>query len=339
MLSLKNISVLSLILTNALLMTACQKTDGKEQEQPQAQQSTQQAEKIVVGFQKSSVNLLVTRQEKLLEQQFPQSKIEWKEFPAGPQMLEALAVGAVDYGYVGNTPPIFAQAADKALTYVGYEVYSGKNLALLTQDQSAVKNLSDLKGKRIAVQKGSSAHEFLAKILQKAGLTWQDIQPIWLPPADARAAFDKQSVDAWAIWDPFLANAQLTTKARVLTDLTAFPETYSFFIGNPEFIKEHPDANQKFINSINQADQWIVNHLPETIQIYAQSTGLSTEVAQTVIDRRFKPSPIHYLNPAVVQSQQAIADLFYRDGLIPKKIDVQLHIWTPSTTQSSSTAN
>lgn len=334
MLSLKNLSVLSLILTNTMLMTACQKTNDKEQEQPQAQQSTQPAEKIVVGFQKSSVNLLVTRQEKLLEQQFPQSKIEWKEFPAGPQMLEALAVGAVDYGYVGNTPPIFAQAADKALTYVGYEVYSGKNLALLTQENSVLKNLTDLKGKRIAVQKGSSAHEFLAKILQKADLTWQDIQPIWLPPADARAAFDKKSVDAWAIWDPFLANAQLTEKARVLTDSTAFPETYSFFIGNPDFIQKYPDANQKFIDSINQADQWIVNHLDETTKIYAQSTGLSAEVAQTVIDRRFKPSPIHTLTPAVVQSQQAIADMFYQDALIPKKIDVKLDIWTPTTAKN-----
>lgn len=334
MLSLKNLSVLSLILTNTMLMTACQKTNDKEQEQPQAQQSTEPAEKIVVGFQKSSVNLLVTRQEKLLEQQFPQSKIEWKEFPAGPQMLEALAVGAVDYGYVGNTPPIFAQAADKALTYVGYEVYSGKNLALLTQENSVLKNLTDLKGKRIAVQKGSSAHEFLAKILQKADLTWQDIQPIWLAPADARAAFDKKSVDAWAIWDPFLANAQLSAKARVLTDSTAFPETYSFFIGNPNFIQKYPDANQKFIDSINQADQWIVNHLDETTKIYAQSTGLSAEVAQTVIDRRFKPSPIHTLTPAVVQSQQAIADMFYQDALIPKKIDVKLDIWTPTAAKN-----
>ena len=66
----------------------------------------QQVKTIAIGFQKSALNLLVARDEKLLEQQFPNAKIEWKEFPAGPQMLEALAVGAVDYGYVGNTPPI-----------------------------------------------------------------------------------------------------------------------------------------------------------------------------------------------------------------------------------------
>ena len=335
MLGFKHLSFLSILLTSGLL-SACQNQDHQTQEHAKVQDNTQNIQKIVVGFQKSSVNLLVARQEKYLEQQFPHASIEWKEFPAGPQMLEALAVGSIDYGYVGNTPPIFAQAADKALTYVGYEAYSGHNLALLTQTHRPLKTIQDLKGKRIAVQKGSSAHEFLAKILQKAGLTWQDIQPIWLAPADARAAFDKQSIDAWAIWDPFLANAQLTTQARVLIDANSFPQTYSFFIANPDFIQKHPEANQKFIDSMNQADRWIVQHPEETTKIYAQFTGLSPEVAQTVIDRRFKPSPVHLITPEVVKSQQAIADLFAKNALIPKKIDVQLHVWTPSTSHPSS---
>lgn len=97
------------------------------------------------------------------------------------QMLEALAVGAVDFGAVGNTPPIFAQAADKDLSYVGYEVVPANSQALLIPANSTIKSIQDLKGKRIAVQKGSSAHELLAKVLQKAGLSWQDIQPVWLP--------------------------------------------------------------------------------------------------------------------------------------------------------------
>lgn len=321
---IRTISLGGIILSSALL-SACQKNNS-----PELSSNTHPAtvEKVVIGFQKSSVNLLVSRQEQLFEQQFPQAQIEWKEFPAGPQMLEALAVGAVDYGYVGNTPPIFAQAANKPLTYVGYEAYSGKSLALVTQHNSPIQTIEQLKGKRIALQKGSNAHEFLAKVLQKSGLTWQDIQPIWLPPADARAAFDKQSIDAWAIWDPFLSSAEQHAQARVLINAEAFAPTYSFFIGNPEFIAQHPDANQKFIEGLNQADQWIIQHPTETEQLYAKYTGLPVDIAKTVLSRRFKPSPVAAPTEQVIKSQQQIADLFYQEELLPNQINVQSNVWT-----------
>ncbi|WP_442769155.1 aliphatic sulfonate ABC transporter substrate-binding protein, partial [Acinetobacter bohemicus] len=191
----------SLIAVTALSLglAACQKPEQKEANIPATRADTP-VKTLSIGYQKSSLNLLVARQQALFEQQFPQAKIEWREFPAGPQMLEALAVNAVDFGYVGNTPPIFAQAANKDLRYIGYEVVPEQSQALVIPASSSIKTIADLKGKRIAVQKGSSAHELLAKVLQKAGLSWTDIQPIWLPPADARAAFDKQSIDAWSIW-------------------------------------------------------------------------------------------------------------------------------------------
>ena len=309
----------------SLSLTACQKTP---------QETTDQAshvETLRIGFQKSAINLLVTRQQKLLEQQFPHATVEWKEFPAGPQMLEALAVGAVDYGYVGNTPPIFAQSAGKALNYVGYEAYSGQSIALVTPANSAIETLEQLKGKRIAVQKGSNAHEFLAKVLQKSGLTWSDIQPIWLPPADARAAFDKQSIDAWAIWDPFLSSAEQDAQARTLINGAAFPQSYTYFVGSPQFIHQYPQASQKFIESLNQADQWISSHPEQTQALYSQYTGLSAQIAKTVLERRLRPSVTAVLTPDVVKSQQAIADLFHQEALIPQKIDVQLNVWTPAT--------
>ena len=165
----------------SLGLAACQKPEQKEANSP-ATRAGAPVKTLSIGYQKSSLNLLVARQQALFEQQFPQAKIEWREFPAGPQMLEALAVNAVDFGYVGNTPPIFAQAANKDLRYIGYEVVPEQSQALVIPAGSSIKSIADLKGKRIAVQKGSSAHELLAKVLQKAGLSWTDIQPIWLPP-------------------------------------------------------------------------------------------------------------------------------------------------------------
>ena len=315
----------------SLGLGACQKTENKTATQNEQQNQntevknaqSEDVQKLAIGFQKSSLNLLVTREQKLLEQQFPNAQIEWREFPAGPQMLEALAVGAVDFGAVGNTPPIFAQSADKDLNYAAYELSPQTSLALVLPNQSPIKNIGELKGKRIALQKGSSAHEFLAKVLQNAGLTWQDIEPIWLPPADARAAFDKGSVDAWAIWDPFLAAIELTGHSKVLIDGQSFPQTYSYYISNPKFTTAHPEAVNKVIQSLNAADQWILNHQSLALELYANSTGLNSEVAKRAIDRRLKPSPIRLPNIEIVQSQQQIADLFFNEKLIPKQIKVQ----------------
>ena len=315
----------------SLALSACQKSESS-QSQVADQNTAEAVDTLAIGYQKSSLNLLVARQQKLFEQEFPHAKIEWKEFPAGPQMLEALAVGAIDFGAVGNTPPIFAQAAGKDLSYVGYELVPANSQALLIPKSSAIQSIQELKGKRIAVQKGSSAHELLAKILQKAGLSWQDIQPIWLPPADARAAFDKQSVDAWAIWEPYLSAAEQDAHAQVLIDGTAFPKTYSFYIGNPKFIAAHPQATSQFLHGLNQADQWVLNNQPQALSVYTQSTGLQTTIAQRVIDKRLKPSPIQTLNPEVVQAQQQIADLFQQVQLIPKNIQVQTAVWAAPKT-------
>ncbi|MEQ1388923.1 aliphatic sulfonate ABC transporter substrate-binding protein [Acinetobacter radioresistens] len=313
----------------ALGLSGCQKTSS---DTAPGQQSVQEnkLKTLAIGYQKSSLNLLVARQQQLFEQQFPGVQVAWKEFPAGPQMLEALAVGAIDFGAVGNTPPVFAQAAGKDLKYIGYEVVPQNAQALLIPADSSIRTLADLKGKRIAVQKGSSAHELLAKVLQKAGLSWQDIQPIWLPPADARAAFDKQSIDAWSIWEPYLSAAELDAKAKVLIDGQAFARTYSFYIANPQFIEQHPGATEKILQSLNTADQWVLQHQQQALKIYQQSTGLKQNIAHRVIDKRLKPSPIYSLKPEVVQAQQEIADLFQQVKLIPKSIQVSQVVWVPT---------
>ncbi|MFU9817847.1 aliphatic sulfonate ABC transporter substrate-binding protein [Acinetobacter radioresistens] len=313
----------------ALGLSGCQKTSS---DTAPGQQSVQEnkLKTLAIGYQKSSLNLLVARQQQLFEQQFPGVQVAWKEFPAGPQMLEALAVSAIDFGAVGNTPPVFAQAAGKDLKYIGYEVVPQNAQALLIPADSSIRTLADLKGKRIAVQKGSSAHELLAKVLQKAGLSWQDIQPIWLPPADARAAFDKQSIDAWSIWEPYLSAAELDAKAKVLIDGQAFARTYSFYIANPQFIEQHPGATEKILQSLNTADQWVLQHQQQALKIYQQSTGLKQNIAQRVIDKRLKPSPIYSLKPEVVQAQQEIADLFQQVKLIPKSIQVSQVVWVPT---------
>lgn len=283
---------------------------------------------LTIGFQKSSLSSIVLKSEtELFKKQFPNTDVQWREFPAGPQMLEALSVGAIDFGSVGNTPPIFAQAANKNITYVGYENIHRKWQSVLVPKDSPITNIEQLKGKRIAVQKGSSAHDLLGRVLQKANLKWSDIQPIWLAPADARAALDKKSVDAWAIWEPFLSAAEVEGNARPVIDGSSFETTYNFLISRPDFVKAHPQETKNFINVANDAARWIVDHPQETLKLYSQTIGLNENIAQRVLDKREKPSLIHNMTDDVIQAQQSIADRFYGDQLIPQKIDVKQAVW------------
>ena len=134
--TLKTVSSIGIV-SLSLGLGACQKQDTAATNISE-KQAADPVKTLSIGYQKSSLNLLVAREQKLFEQQFPQAKIEWKEFPAGPQMLEALSVGAVDFGAVGNTPPIFAQAADKELSYVGYEQVPANSQALLIPKNSSI---------------------------------------------------------------------------------------------------------------------------------------------------------------------------------------------------------
>ena len=171
-----------------------------------------------IGYQKGSISLVLAKQHRLLEQRFANTQVEWIEFPAGPQMLEALNIGSLDIGSTGDIPPIFAQAAGADLLYIGAEPPKPKAEVILVPKGSPVDSVAELKGKRIALQKGSSAHNLLLRSLAKAGLSIRDVQPVYLAPADARAAFERGSVDAWAIWDPFYSAIDLEGKARLLAD-------------------------------------------------------------------------------------------------------------------------
>lgn len=154
-----------------------------------------------IGYQKGGGLLAVLKAQGTLEQALGVQgyQVSWREFQAGPQLLEALNAGSVDVGYTGSPPPIFAQAAGIDLVYLGAEPASEKVEAIVVPNGSALHAVSELKGKKVAVQKGSSANFLLVAALNKAGLTLKDIQPVYLAPADARAAFANGSVDAWAI--------------------------------------------------------------------------------------------------------------------------------------------
>jgi len=163
-----------------------------------------------VGYQKAANTLVLLKAHGTLEERLRPLGVQvaWSEFTAGPQLLEGLNVGSIDFGYVGEVPPIFALAAGASLVYTAYELPTPEAEGILVSQESPIHEIADLKDKKVAFNKGSDVHWLVVSALQKAGLKYTDIQPVYLIPADARAAFQRGAVDAWAIWDPFFVAAQ-----------------------------------------------------------------------------------------------------------------------------------
>jgi sulfonate transport system substrate-binding protein len=294
---------------------------------PLATVAAEPLKELRIGYQKTSV-LLVVKAQHVLEKRFEPDgvAVRWVEFPFGPPLLEALNVGAIDYGYTGNAPPIFAQAARANIQYVAVIPARGYGQAIVVPDASPLQSLADLRGKKIGVAKGSSAHDLLVAALESANVPWSEITPVYLAPADAAAAFARGAIDAWSIWDPFYAIAELKQKARALPIDPKALQQNSFFLANSDFIAKHADVVAALNEEIAKATKWAGEHRDETAALFAEASGVDLAAQQKAVARaEFSFGP---LDDKAIAQQQAVADRFYRFGLIPTPVAVRDIVWT-----------
>ncbi len=217
-----------------------------------------QTDTVRIGYQKDGV-LVIAKQQKRLEPHLASlgvKKVEWAEFPSGPPLLEALAAGGIDFGATGDTPPIFAQASGTDLVYVAAVPIRGKSSAILVPRDSAISSIAQLRGRKIAFMRGSSAHYFAIRALRSAGLSLSDVTPAYLAPADARAAFVRGSLDAWFIWDPYYADAERNAGARVLADAGLFVHSASFFLASRTFAGHNAAVIRAILDELRAIGQW-----------------------------------------------------------------------------------
>lgn len=282
-----------------------------------------------IGWQKGS-NLAVIKAKGEFEKHLKAKgiAIQWTEFPAGPQMLEGLNVGSIDFGVVGETPPVFAQAAGAELLYVGNEPPSPRAEAILVPANSPIKTVADLKGKRLTLNKGSNVHYLLVRALEKAGLQYGDVQTSFLKPSDARAAFEAGAVDAWVIWDPYATAAVEQLGARVLTDGVGIADNYNYYIGTKAFAAAHPDVLKVALQEIDTEDKWVAGHLKEAAAIIGQQIGLPEAIAETALGHYAYGA--HLLTTDVVAKQQTMSDVFTALHLIPVRLDINAVVWRPT---------
>ncbi len=287
-------------------------------------------DKVVrIGYQKYGTLILIKNKGILEGKLKPLGySVKWAEFPAGPQLLEAINAGAVDFGNTGEAPPIFAQAAGAPLLYVGYEPAAPQGEAILVPKDSPLKTVADLRGKTIALNKGSNVHYLLVKALEKAGVPYDEVKTAFLTPADARAAFERGSVDAWAIWDPYQAAAEKTIEARQLSDGTGIVSNYQFYFASKPFAEKAPDVIDVILQAVSEIGAWTKANPKAAAEEFSPLIGIPAPILEVALARQqYDVKPV---TPEVAAQQQQVADAFHKLGLIPAPISIADALYKPA---------
>jgi sulfonate transport system substrate-binding protein len=282
---------------------------------------------VRIGWQKGVPILVLAKKQQAIENRLKSIGIEsvkWVEFQFGPPMMEALGAGAIDLGPVGDTPPIFAQAGGADLVYAA-STPSAEHAVLVPKD-SPIKSVSELKGKRIAVAKGSSAHNVTIKALALSQLTPKDVELVFLPPADATAAFNGGKVDAWVVWDPFYAVAELRYGARAIAStVDKRLDSAGYYMANRAFANRYPKVLGLILDEIKNVSAKADKNRDELAQLAAEVSGLDVPTwAKTFGRADIGLTPISEAN---IAQQQQLGDTFFSLGIIPKKINVRDIVW------------
>jgi sulfonate transport system substrate-binding protein len=284
-----------------------------------------------IGYQKSSALMTVLKTKGLLEPLLSTKgiKITWHEFTSGLPLLEALNLGNIDFSAdVADTVPVFAQAAGAQIIYVAQEAPSPTAQAIVVRADSAIRQVSDLKGKKVGLAKASGGHYLLLAALDKAGLSFKDIEPAYLSPADGRAAFEKGAIDAWVVWDPFLSAVKVQSQARVLAVARETASYQRYYLAADAYVKANPDVLRLIYQELQKAGVWVKKSPKESAALLAGVWGLDTSIVEQANTHR--SYEVRAVTPVGLAEQQKIADAFLVEKLLPKRVDTQaLAIFKP----------
>ena len=308
-------------LTLAVSACSSSKVTNSTANAPTGNSSAAQSGVVRIGYQKYGT-LSILKSRASLEERLKAEgiSVQWTQFPAGPQLLEALNAGSIDFGHTGEAPPIFAQAAGAPLVYVAHEPPAPKSEAILVPKDSPLKDVAELKGKKVVLNKGSNVHYLLVQALAAAKLKLSDVKVSYLPPADARALFQQGGVDAWAIWDPFFAVAQQATGARILRDGEGLVANREFYLAAKPFSEQHPNRLKAVLEELKKVDEWAAKNPTEVAKVLSPVLGIDVATLEVVAKRR--PYGMQPITDEVITYQQKVADTFYELKLLPKQLKV-----------------
>lgn len=247
-------------------------------------------------------------------------KLELSAFPSGAPVLEALNAGALDIGFTGDIPFLFVYAAGAPLKAVGAWHFNPATVALVVGKDSPIHSVADLKGKRIAVNRGGWGHFMALGALRRAGLKPEDVTFSFLGPVDGRAALVRGSVDAWVPWEPYTSSAVLLDGARVIDNGDGIMTGYSYALASDAAIAAKQEAISDLMTRLARAQVWALQHPDAFAAALAKDLNMPQEVTRRWVGEA-RISPIVF-DERIAATLQKAADFFHGEGVLPKALDV-----------------
>lgn len=323
------IAIATVLLIALFNLTGC---SNSQSNQPTGNSQAAKPSVINIGYQSGTPGLNILKARGTLEKRLePQGiQVKWVAFQGGPPMMEAMAAKGVDIGTVGNLPPIFAQAGGNPILYVAATGSNAGSQAIIVPKNSPIQSVNDLKGKKLAIQKGTALQYLALKALEKAGLTLNDIQPVYLTIPDSQTAFEGGNVDALPISDPYLASKEVTGDVRVLVRGSDVAPQRLFYIATQDFAKQQPDLLKAILDEQRKAEDWAKANSTEVATLLSQQTKYKKDVWEYSLSKRPSYFGVYDISDEFVAEQQQVVDLFYQQKLIPKQIQIKDAVWKPA---------
>lgn len=306
----------------SLALSACGKTESTDSTTASGPIKPKEKVTVNIGVQGKTGILPYAREKGFFEKAFAAvgAEVKWNEFASGPPHFEALASGRLDFGSVGGTPVVSGQVGGVDFKAIAVTSDGKKGNMIVIPKNSPIKELKDLKGKKIGVAKGSSAYNFLYMAIEKAGIKADEVKVIQLQPDEARPALDSGAIDAWSIWEPYATTAVFQTGAKILVsgqDLNI--NAPGFLIARTKFTKDNPDLTVLFLKTYEEVRKYYVEHIEEVTDELSKAQKLDREIISNVL-KNTEPllSPI---TPEFAKAHQEQADFLFSVDAINKKLD------------------
>ncbi len=282
----------------------------------------EEAKKVNLGIQQTLSPLWVAKEKGWLDEAFEEIGVEvaWTEFQSGPPQFEGIAAGKLDITEVGNTPPISGQAAGIDFKEVALLSKGLRSNAILVPEDSAIKSVADLAGKKVGVAKGSSAFGLLYFALENEGVDPSSVEIIQLQPDEAQPAFENGTLDAWATWEPCISHQTVGQGARVLVDGEDVKAPSPMLtIARTELVEGNPQFIETYLEVYVKASKWVQDNPEEAVQFFAELKSLDPKVVESVLANT--PYEPHVISEEYIAGQQRAADLLHELKVIDKEID------------------
>jgi len=294
-----------------------------------ASPSARAADSISFSYQRSSALLLTLKLQGILASRLSKHgfDINWAEFS---HIVSAMSTNSVDFhGDVADAVPIFAQSAGAPLTYYAMETASPHAEAIIVAESSPIRSVADLRGKTVAVSKGSGCHFLLLQALKRVRMQFTDIIPAYLEAAEGSAAFHRGAVDAWVIWDPYLAITQNTLPVRSLADGAGLTSYNRYYMVSTAFAQKYPGLVQIVFDALVEAGVWVRADPDRAAALLAPVWGgVPVEVIKIVNARR--SYDVRPVDQRALAEQQTLADAFAAARLVPGVLNVRdAPVWRP----------